>query len=675
MAGYQNIFNLTRRHRLFAFLKPAQRKFPPNHRGSIRCAGFFRTDGLIASLIVIVFLLSPILTVTAQGSGTLEISGSDTQRFPVVTLRMDSLDEQGQFISGMTSENIQVLEDGTRIRPQAVEVTESGLQVMLALNLGPAMGNQIQGASQFDHLRQVLLKWVKSRQSKANDYLSMSTPTGLYLIYSSDPKEWAQAIEDYQPDFSKVQPNLNSLAEALNLSTNPEDQRAVRQAIVFITPPISASMGAGLPALSERAKALGVRVFVWLVTPSSSASLPSDAPLRQLAETTGGTFQQIYPPDSIPDLESQLAALRQTYLIHYLSEVQKSGEHPVRVEFTQGDLKLVSNVHSFPVTVLPPNPIFLSPPEVVERGWQFSDSVDQPAVLKPNEVPLEILVEYPDAHNRSLTRSRLFVDGQLVVENTQPPYDRFQWPVKQWTESGQHLLRVEVEDDLGLIGSSLELPVKVKVAPPLQTGLRDRIAGGVSSRNLVILGSVMLSGTVLLMVLFIKDRKSSRLKLSVKGPRMNGRTSKFPAVSPQGMRSAQAGESAVRDLQAEVSPARFVSLNENQQPIIGAVFPILGQEMTFGSDPNRATQVLESPTVDGLHARVYRRENGNFYLADGNTVAGTWINYAPITAHGARLEHGDLVHMGRSMFRFELTDSVLVKLPEIKVYGPENHTS
>ena len=44
----------------------------------------------------------------------------------------------------------------------------------------------------------------------------------------------------------------------------------------------------------------------------------------------------------------------------------------------------------------------------------------------------------------------------------------------------------------------------------------------------------------------------------------------------------------------------------------------------------------------------------NLTLADQKTVAGTWVNYAPTTLEGCRLEDGDLVHFGKFGFRFML---------------------
>jgi pSer/pThr/pTyr-binding forkhead associated (FHA) protein len=77
--------------------------------------------------------------------------------------------------------------------------------------------------------------------------------------------------------------------------------------------------------------------------------------------------------------------------------------------------------------------------------------------------------------------------------------------------------------------------------------------------------------------------------------------------------------------------------------------------------------VLESATVNELHARLYRDSEDNFFLADQESIAGTWVNYAPITSGGTRLEHGDLIHIGKVLFRFEIMDPARIPTAEIKV--------
>jgi len=98
----------------------------------------------------------------------------------------------------------------------------------------------------------------------------------------------------------------------------------------------------------------------------------------------------------------------------------------------------------------------------------------------------------------------------------------------------------------------------------------------------------------------------------------------------------------------------------NTKPI-----PISTEEITIGRDPILATLVLEDPSVEGLHARIIRKEGNDFRLLDEGSIAGTWINYTPISPEGTALKHGDLIHIGRVGFRYTLRKPGQVRKPVI----------
>ena len=106
--------------------------------------------------------------------------------------------------------------------------------------------------------------------------------------------------------------------------------------------------------------------------------------------------------------------------------------------------------------------------------------------------------------------------------------------------------------------------------------------------------------------------------------------------------------------QRRTAPRAFAvleRLNDLGQAAPQDSIPITSDEVTFGADPTQATVVLDDPSVEDLHARLRRDEDGSFRLADEGSVAGTWVNYAPVSANGTKVEHGDLVHIGRVGFR------------------------
>ncbi len=45
--------------------------------------------------------------------------------------------------------------------------------------------------------------------------------------------------------------------------------------------------------------------------------------------------------------------------------------------------------------------------------------------------------------------------------------------------------------------------------------------------------------------------------------------------------------------------------------------------------------------------------SGAVIISDLGSVAGTWVNYTPISSTGVRLEDGDLVRIGKMSFRFQ----------------------
>jgi pSer/pThr/pTyr-binding forkhead associated (FHA) protein len=91
--------------------------------------------------------------------------------------------------------------------------------------------------------------------------------------------------------------------------------------------------------------------------------------------------------------------------------------------------------------------------------------------------------------------------------------------------------------------------------------------------------------------------------------------------------------------------------------------------MSLGRDPLKSMLVLDDPSVDPLHARV-QREGDNYRILDEGSIAGTWVNYTPVSKEGTLLEHGDLVHIGRMGFRFMLQEPTRKPKPIILPQEP-----
>ncbi len=87
-----------------------------------------------------------------------------------------------------------------------------------------------------------------------------------------------------------------------------------------------------------------------------------------------------------------------------------------------------------------------------------------------------------------------------------------------------------------------------------------------------------------------------------------------------------------------------------------AVFNLPEHSTKLGSDSVRCDIVLKGPTISPVHAEIFTDNVQNYFVADRGSAAGTWLNYAPVSSLGTKLEHGDILHIAWS-FRFEVANA------------------
>jgi hypothetical protein len=264
---------------------------------------------------------------------------------------------------------------------------------------------------------------------------------------------------------------------------------------------------------------------------------------------------------------------------------------------------------------------------------------------------------------RELKRTALYVDGQLVDENTSEPFESFTWDLRPYAASGQHEIIVEAEDVLGLKKSSIATPVSLTVTPPPR-GVQALLG---RYRDYLVTGAIGLAGLALVVILLrgrlggmlFRKRRAARQQfedpltqpvIAITEPPVsakNAKKSKTVPRRPIWFRPKPA-------LRLPDAPAYLTRLTNGGEPASLAPIPVLEKEMTFGTDPVQSIRVLDDPSISPLHARIKRNGEGAFHIYDHGSVAGTWVNYEPVTREGRRLAHGDRIHFGQLMYRFDL---------------------
>ncbi|HLO29251.1 MAG TPA: FHA domain-containing protein [Anaerolineales bacterium] len=616
---------------------------------------------VLLSLVEALSLLAlPSAFTYAQAAAYAEIASVEASGFPKITALMDVYTADGRFMTGLQPSNVTAYEDGQSHSLDTLSESVVPVELVVAVNPGPGLavrdGNAIQ---RFSRAVEALSQWVNSQPSDSSDDLSLVSLSGS-LITHANAKDWFVSLDSFKPDFRNTTPNLQTFSIALDTVTATTPQPGMKRAILFITPHMDdPNIDNTIEPLIQRAIESKVRVFVWFVDAESYFPTASANAFKSLALQTNGSYFAFSGKEMFPDLSIDLAPLRHIYTLTYTSSLKKAGDHTFGVAVESSQETIHTPDQTFSVDIQPPNPIFVSPPLQIKRQPSAEDPYNGEALL-PAQQKIEILVEFPDEHPRALKRTTLYVDGQVVDENTSKPFETFTWDLNVYEKSGQHEIIVEAEDNLGLKKSSMGIPVTLTVIQPPR-GIQALLG---RFRSYLILGAIGLAGIALLIILvtgrsggeLFKKRRQKRKRFEdpLTQPVVALTEPPTSPIKKSKTIPRRSGWLQSKTPRVPEAPAYLRRLANGSEPASALPIPILERDMTFGTDPVQCKYVLDDPSISPLHARIKQTADGNFLIYDHGSIAGTWVNYEPVTREGYRLAHGDRIHFGQLMYRFDL---------------------
>ena len=628
----------------------------------------------LAFLLSLGLLFVSSVSARAQTSAYAEIAFVQAQGFPQVKALLDVYDANGKFVSGLAAADLTLSEDGESRPVNTLTESEAAVQLVVAINPGPALavrdGNAI---PRFTKIVEALRLWVEAQPAESPDDLSLISLSGS-LITHAKPRDWFVSLDAFKPDFRNTTPNLQTLAIALD-TVAATTQPGTKRAVLFITPHMDdPEIDSVIAPLIQSAVDSKVRVFVWFADGDQFFTSPSASAFNSLALQTSGSFFAFSNAEPFPDLNVELAPLRHIYELIYTSALKTPGDHELGVDVDTPQGTITALGQTFSVDVQPPNPILVSPPLQIKRQPSPEDPYNEEALL-PAKQTIEILVEFPDGHVRELKRTALLVDGQVVDENTSEPFETFTWDLRPYGESGSHEITVEAEDVLGLQKSSISTPLVLTVIPPPR-GIQAFLG---RYREYLVMGAIGLAGLALVLILLrgvlggvlFKRRRAARQHFEDPLTQPVVVPTELPAASAKNAKKSKTAPRRTVWFRAkDVSrlpdaPAYLTRLTNGGEPASAAPIPVIEKEMTFGTDPVQSLRVLDDPSISPLHARIKRNGDGAFHIYDHGSVAGTWVNYEPVTREGRRLAHGDWIHFGQLMYRFDLNQPPAQLEPKI----------
>lgn len=633
---------------------------------------------LCGIFLISAIFLGMVIPARAQTSPGASLSQVDIQNFPLVEAFLVVKDEGGRFVHALDPNNLTILENGKTIPARQLDEITPGVQFVAAINPGPSFAlRNSRGVTRAGIIQQILQNWANNRLGSNLDDLSLVITNRPETTHVKDPIQWLKDLALDELDLRQAVPSLDTLMRAVDIAADSTPRPGMGQAVLFITPPLENQTEVATQSLVARAQEQGVSIFIGIV-PAPGAFFPnSEKQFQQIAQATGGQIFVVTDEQPALDLETLLSSFRSVYRVTYDSQIRASGSHQLAVDLQLPSGPLTTPIEFFDLKLLPPEPAFVSPPLEIDRSAPLTEegAIDEsvlPADYLPTEQEIQILVAFPDERIRPLTRTSLIVDGVLVQENRQPPYDRFSWYLKDFQVSGAHTLRVEAEDNLGLVGTSIERLVQVTI----QTPETNPWAWVFQNAPVLSLLGALVAGSILLLVLLL----GGRLRPQIPGRARAARRKADPVTQPVPVKSEAPSKrlagwaNQIHWPQRHIPPKAIAFLSrisEADSQETTTPIPVTADEITLGSDPNRATLVLKDPSVEGLHARLVRKPDETYRLIDEGSIAGTWINYSPVSREGATLENGDLVHIGRVGFRFTSRQPGQVRKAVITLTGPE----
>lgn len=610
-----------------------------------------RQTAALALAICILFLCT--LPVFAQGGFSVILYSPVIDQFPKVTLFVDAYDSQRKFIPGLDLNSFSVLEDGFEIPVNETILVEPGLHSIIAINLGATLSNRsnINLPTRFETVVFDLASWLNNLESSAPNQYSLTSNEGILVEKLQEKDAFTFQLQNYKPNVFNFEPDLTSLRLALDIAAKPNLIANSKQTVLYITPlPLDKDIP-GIQSLEAQALEARVPVNVWLMAPDTAVNSPAAVALNQLSASTGGKFIIYTEQSEAPSPEEYFVDLRSIYRLRYTSSLNRSGTHIIRVNAKYGDQEASSQEVPFAIDLNLPSAVFIDMPTQIDRKYINTGNGRE---LQPNVVTLQADVIFPDGYSRQLEAVRLYVDGKLIAENTEEPFNFFGWPVDDYNFSGEHLISVEIQDILGFRSISIPRVVMVNVESLYPAWLTAFLK--FFNRGGWILFAVIGLGGTFFTAARVRRRVEKRAEVGFNSDASN------PSVDPllqsvPGLASAGTDKDtfSYTDRTVEIREAAPYLQQVGSTPFsIGKVFEITDGENVIGSDAQSASFTLVHTSVNQRHAQIRRNPAGNVTISDLRSETGTWVNYTPISPTGVILRDGDLIKIGDFTFRYYL---------------------
>ena len=632
----------------------------------------FRKNRLLFLLALLI--LATTIPTHAQTDARVLVGTLNIAEFPKISTFIDVRGTQGVFISTLPNTAATVFEDDQPIPANILEM-RPGAQIVVAYGGGEAFGiATLDIKTRYEIISEWITAWGSAILSQGDNY-SLIVPEGVLVSHQTELPTFLEALVNYTPSYSQPAAPLEVLQAAVDTALEPLPTEGMGRVVLFLTDGVPEEQQAVLQEIILQAEQAGVRVHIGYINSDSLFTSNEAINLQTAAAQTGGQYFAFSNQEPLPDLDLMFESSRRTYFLEYYSIANTPGEHSIQVLVSTDQAEIVSDPVTFTADLAAPLPVLVSPPSQIVRAVpdNMSNSIEN---LAPTVQVFAVMTEFPDGIQREITHVGLYVNDELVSELTEPPFDIVTFDLTPYQETENISLRLEVTDELGMVGSSEPIPVEVLVQAP-ETGVFALFGRNVT---IIIFGVIAVSGAILFLVLVLAGRLRPR-RISERLEKR--KATKDPVTQPLNQKklTPETPEEkdnvieritqrlpetpkigwAARSRSSMNAYGQLVRISEDGEPQTEDVYPITSTTLTFGSDPKQAFIVIDDPAIDPVHARLIRDEEGIFYIEDTGSTAGTWLNYAQISDQKQPVSHGDLIHIANIGYRITINNPTKVR--------------
>jgi hypothetical protein len=610
----------------------------------------FRSLALLSLISLLnLSLFAPAAAQTASIS-TLNITKIISADFPQVVAQVQAFDSTGAPVSGINASDLKLKEDGIEVSLLAVDRADVGVQVAFAVEPGAGLSSSgFKFTGLFEEARTRLDDFLSHQMRDSVDSVTIvvqdrSGPKVLVPMTSTvkgarDPLFSFQTSDEIATNSTAA--TLNTALDELINSPGGADKP--KWLFIFT----SGVRDEDLKRAQDKALKANIPVYVVLMRTAANEFWARDP--QALAAATNGEFLPFWTSPDLNKAYAKLTALRAQWHLTYRSTSASTDSRTLTVELASNES--IASSATFKVNVQPPVVGITEPGPGALFDRNTTQEGTAPEAIEPTSATVVAAVEF-DQFPRDLKSATLFANDEKIGELTGPTdsgHLEFSWDLRGFQTGGQTdvRLRVEVEDELGLVAQSDDTNVTVAFTPaPTPVGITTLPCPDFINDNLPALCPFVrdtfqlltfaLAAAALIVALLIYLNRGAVVQVAA---RAGEAVSQMVEAVTQRVKKAQTAKAFLIALEGVEDTGR------NTFEIYGTT-PI-GRSKQYAqllfqvNDPNSV--------VSRLHCTIIDEDDGTFKIRDEGSANGTFVNSIKLRELELEpLQDGDTIELGET---------------------------